>query len=312
MTHARVDVRLLVIIPAFNEQAALGGLLHEIKALPRVDGLALETVVVDDGSADRTTEVARAGGARLLRLCKNLGIGGAVQAGLQLAHREGFDFAAQIDGDGQHPPSELHRLIEAARPGGSKAPTGASGSAGTSGPTGASGSAGTSESSGASGPTGASGSTGASESTGASGRAGAPPPDLVVGTRYRDGVAGGFRSTAMRRLGSGWLRLLLRVVTRLRVTDPTSGFRLYGARALALFAETYPYDFPEPESLAMACAARLHVIEVPVAMRERQGGQSSISASASVYYMLKVTVAVVLAYLRARRRPRREERDAIV
>jgi glycosyltransferase involved in cell wall biosynthesis len=248
-------VRLLVIIPAFNEQAALGGLLHEIKALPREPGVALETLVVDDGSADRTTQVARAGGARLLRLCKNLGIGGAVQAGLQLAHREGFDFAAQIDGDGQHPPSELHRLIAAATNG---------------------------------------------------------APDLVVGTRYRDGSAGGFRSTAMRRLGSGWLRLLLRVVTRLRVTDPTSGFRLYGARALALFAETYPYDFPEPESLAMARAARLKVIEVPVAMRERQGGHSSISASASVYYMLKVTIAVVLAYLRARRRPRREEHDAIV
>jgi glycosyltransferase involved in cell wall biosynthesis len=257
-------VRLLVIIPAFNEQAALGGLLHEIKALPRADGVALETVVVDDGSADRTTEVARAGGARLLRLCKNLGIGGAVQAGLQLAHREGFDYAVQIDGDGQHPPSELHRLLGAARP---------------------------------------TGSTGASASA---------SPDLVVGTRYRDGSPGGFRSTVMRRLGSGWLRLLLRVVTRLRVTDPTSGFRLYGARALALFAETYPYDFPEPESLAVARAARLTVIEVPVAMRERQGGQSSISAASSVYYMLKVTVAVVLAYLRARRRPRREERDAIV
>lgn len=254
MTLATVVVRLLVIIPAFNEQAALGGLLHEIEALPDTAGVALETVVVDDGSADRTTAVARANGARLLRLCKNLGIGGAVQAGLQLAHREGFDYAAQIDGDGQHPPSELHRLLEAA-----------------------------------SGPS---------------------APDLVVGTRYRDN-AGGFRSTALRRLGSTWLRVLLRVVTRLSITDPTSGFRLYGARALQLFAETYPYDFPEPESLAMARAARLTVVEVPVAMRERQGGQSSISGSASIYYMLKVTVAVVLAYLRARRRPRREEHDAI-
>ncbi|HEY0986221.1 MAG TPA: glycosyltransferase, partial [Kofleriaceae bacterium] len=65
-------MRLLVIIPAFNEQAALGGLLHEVQALPAATGVALETVVVDDGSADRTTEVARAHGARLLRLCKNL------------------------------------------------------------------------------------------------------------------------------------------------------------------------------------------------------------------------------------------------
>ena len=74
--------------------------------------------------------------------------------------------------------------------------------------------------------------------------------DLVVGTRYRDGKAG-FRSTVMRRLGSSWLRGILRLVTRKRFTDPTSGFRLYGKRALQLFSETYPYDFPEPESLAV-------------------------------------------------------------
>jgi glycosyltransferase involved in cell wall biosynthesis len=251
-------VRLLVIIPAFNEQAALGGLLREIQALPGDPDVALETVVVDDGSADRTAEVARAGGARLLRLCRNLGIGGAVQAGLVLAHREGFDAAVQIDGDGQHPPAELHRLVAAAR--------------------------------------------------------GPDAPDLVVGTRYRD-RAGGFRSTPLRRLGSAWLRLVLRAVPRLAISDPTSGFRLYGARALRLFADTYPYDFPEPESLAMARASGLRITEVAVTMRERQGGHSSISGYQSVYYMSKVTVAVVLAYLRTRGRrtgATAEERDAVV
>jgi glycosyltransferase involved in cell wall biosynthesis len=103
-------MRLLVIIPAFNEQEALGGLLDEIRAAATSEpGVTLEAVVVDDGSADRTAAVARAGGARVLALCRNLGIGGAVQSGLRLAYREGFDFAAQIDGDGQHPPSELRR-----------------------------------------------------------------------------------------------------------------------------------------------------------------------------------------------------------
>jgi glycosyltransferase involved in cell wall biosynthesis len=186
MTVPTLPVRLLVIIPAFNEQAALGSLLREIKALPDEPGVALATVVVDDGSLDRTAEVARAGGARLLRLCRNLGIGGAVQAGLVLAHREGFDAAVQIDGDGQHPPSELYRLVAAAR--------------------------------------------------------GPDAPDLVVGTRYLHRDRAGFRSTALRRLGSAWLRLVLRIVPRLAISDPTSGYRLYGARALRLFAETYPYD----------------------------------------------------------------------
>jgi hypothetical protein len=71
---------------------------------------------------------------------------------------------------------------------------------------------------------------------------------------------------------------------------------------LQLFSQTYPYDYPEPESLAVARAAGLVVTEVPVTMRERQGGRSSISGFQSVYYMLKVTIAVVLAYLRTPRR----------
>lgn len=228
--------RLLIIVPAYNEQASLSGLLDEIRGLGDI-GAQIETVVVDDGSSDRTADIAKAGGARVVRLCHNLGIGGAVQSGLRLAHREGFDFAVQCDGDGQHPPGEIKALLAA------------------------------------------------------------PAADIVVGTRYSG--KSNFRSTMLRRAGSWWLRVLLRVLTRLRVTDPTSGFRLYGPRALQLFDNVYPYDFPEPESLAIARAARLSIGEVPVTMRERQGGRSSISGLSPIYYMLKVTIAVVLTYIRA-------------
>ena len=244
-------MRVLIIVPAYNEQEALSGLLAEIRALtPAETGAEIECVVVDDGSADRTADVAREGGARVLRLCRNLGIGGAVQSGLRLAHREHFDFAIQVDGDGQHPPAEVKRLLAVG--------------------------------------------------------AESPAPDLVIGTRFVD--KDNFRSTLLRRIGSWWLRTLLRVVTRLKFTDPTSGFRLYGPRALRLFDETYPYDFPEPEALAIAKASGLSIKEVPVQMRPRQGGRSSIAGFSTIYYMLKVTIAVVLTYVRAvRRKPEDED-----
>ena len=76
---------------------------------------------------------------------------------------------------------------------------------------------------------------------------------------------------------------------------------------LGLFDETYPYDFPEPESLAIARAAGLTVVEVPVQMRERQGGRSSIAGFSTIYYMFKVTIAVVLTYMRTRGRKPRED-----
>src|SRR5689334_21131994 len=98
-------------MPAVNSVQAYRSLLREIRALSAAEvGAEIETVVVVDGSADRTAEVAKAGGARVLRLCRNLGIGGAGQSGLRLANREGYDFAIQCDGDGQHPPSELKAL----------------------------------------------------------------------------------------------------------------------------------------------------------------------------------------------------------
>ncbi len=234
-------MRVLIVIPAYNEQEALAGVLSEIRAMPPSDDVELAAVVVDDGSIDRTSEVAREGGARVLRLCRNLGIGGAVQSGLRLARRERFDFAVQVDGDGQHPPGEIMKLIAAAG-----------------------------------------------------------DADLLIGTRFSPGDKANFKSTPLRRLGSWWLRLVLRVMARVRVSDPTSGFRLYGPRALALFDETYPYDFPEPESLAVARKAGLVIRETPVTMRTRQGGSSSIAGFSTIYYMLKVTIAVVLTYVRSK------------
>ena len=100
--------RGVVLIPAFNEEAALPGLLAEVKR----DLPALQVVVINDGSSDQTASVARRAGAYVLDLPCNLGVGGAVQVGFQFALRHGFNYALRLDADGQHPPAEAWKLME--------------------------------------------------------------------------------------------------------------------------------------------------------------------------------------------------------
>ncbi len=100
-------MRTLAIVPAHNEEESVGAVVDEIRSFdPR-----FEILVVDDGSTDLTAAAARARGARVVSLPFNLGIGGAVQTGYRYAHEHGFDVAVQIDGDGQHDPYELPRLL---------------------------------------------------------------------------------------------------------------------------------------------------------------------------------------------------------
>ena len=118
--------------------------------------------------------------------------------------------------------------------------------------------------------------------------------DLVIGSRFLE-KTNGFQSTFMRRVGITWLSAMLKLCTGHRVSDPTSGFRACGRRAIDLFCASYPVDYPEPESIAVAIKSGLSVKEVSVEMRERQGGTSSIGGLSSVYYMLKVSLAILIA-----------------
>jgi glycosyltransferase involved in cell wall biosynthesis len=101
------SLRRIVIIPARNEADSVAAVISEIRAADP----DLDIVVVDDGSTDRTAQAAKATGAIVLRLPYNLGIGGAVQTGYQYALENDFDIAVQVDGDGQHDPSEIARLL---------------------------------------------------------------------------------------------------------------------------------------------------------------------------------------------------------
>lgn len=224
--------RVLVIVPAYNEEESIVSTVQELSSL------GYEYVVINDGSSDATLELCHQHGLNVLDLSQNLGIGGAVQAGHKYAWRNGYDIDIQLDGDGQHDPAYLKALVSAVDEGG----------------------------------------------------------DLVIGSRFLE-PSNGFRSTRMRRIGIAWLSGCLRVLTGLRVADPTSGFRACGRKAIALFCQSYPIDYPEPDSIATALRAGLTVREVPVRMRERQGGVSSIGGLSSMYYMIKVTLAIFISCL---------------
>ncbi|MGH6690074.1 MAG: glycosyltransferase family 2 protein [Gammaproteobacteria bacterium] len=229
-------LRVLLILPCFNEASSIGDVLQEIGNL----GNGYDTLVVDDGSSDATDEIARRRSSCVRLLC-NLGIGGAVQTGIKYAQRRAYDVCIQIDGDGQHPPDQVERLLKAYRQ---------------------------------------------------------ERCNMVIGSRYRR--ASTFQSTRARRLGSLVIARAIRCLFRSpNITDPTSGMRLMDRKAIALFSQCYPHDFPEPISLTWALRAGLTIAEVPVEMRPREHGRSSIIGLMPLAYMVRVLGYVVLARVRS-------------
>ena len=128
--------------------------------------------------------------------------------------------------------------------------------------------------------------------------------DLVIGSRFVD-PGGGYRPPFARRLG---IRIFARLVSTLggeRVTDTTSGFVALDRAGIELFAAEYPHDYPEVEATLVALRSGLRLAQVQVDMRERTSGVSSITFVESLYYIVKVTLALLVASMR--RYPRLEE-----
>lgn len=124
--------------------------------------------------------------------------------------------------------------------------------------------------------------------------------DMVIGSRFL-GKQGGFRSSFFRRIGIYFFRYLINALTGFPTTDPTSGFRACGRKLIKVFAGYYPNDFPEPEAIVVARRLGARLSEVPVEMRPRASGKSSIGKLKSPYYMIKVTLAILLHMLKNRK-----------
>lgn len=224
-------MKYLAIIPAYNEEKSIYKVVNAIKK----NRLKFDVVVVNDGSKDNTEKEAKRAGAKVLSLSSNLGIGGAVQTGYLYALYNDYDAAVQIDGDGQHSPKDLEKLI---------------------------------------------------------GELDSSKADMVIGSRFISKSI--YKPGAFRNIGIKYFSRLVSFLCRNQYYDTTSGYRMVSRKGIKLFANYYPQDYPEVETIVYAVKNGLKVKEISVDMNKRQGGKSSITPVKSVYYMLKVTLALLI------------------
>lgn len=227
--------KVLVIIPAYNEGKNIGNVVTQLRsACPDYD-----YIIMNDCSKDGTEQICRENGFHYVSLPINLGIGGNVQTGYRYAKKHGYDIAVQLDGDGQHDPSQLKSLITLIENG---------------------------------------------------------QAHMVIGSRFirREG----FQSSFLRRVGIRFFEKLIRLLCRQTIADATSGFRACSRDLIDFFAEDYAQDYPEPEAVISAIRAGFKVTEVPVVMKERKTGVSSISSLKSIYYMIKVSLAMLISAIK--------------
>lgn len=120
--------------------------------------------------------------------------------------------------------------------------------------------------------------------------------DMVIGSRFI--TKEGFQSSGLRRVGIRYFAFLTKLLFGQEITDATSGMRMCNRKVMELFIKDYPRDYPEPESVARLLRHKCRIKEIPVVMHEREAGVSSISLKKSGYYMIKVSLAILIERLR--------------
>jgi glycosyltransferase involved in cell wall biosynthesis len=121
--------------------------------------------------------------------------------------------------------------------------------------------------------------------------------DMVIGTRFLPG-AGDYKAPPGRRMGMVLFSAVARMLVKLRITDPTSGFRAVNRLGIELFAREYPHDFPEVESNVLAARYNLRIVEVPVQMRERAAGRSSVTTIRGTYFVIRILLSLFISIFR--------------
>ena len=213
--------RLLIIIPAYNEEASIVSTVENlISVCPQYD-----YVIINDGSNDRTLSLCKKHNYNVIDQPINLGLSGTFQTGVKYALRNGYDAVLQFDADGQHLPEYIEPLLNKLNEG----------------------------------------------------------YDIVIGSRFVDKK----KPKSFRMLGSNIISFDTYILTGQKISDPTSGMRIFGKRVLPILAYN-PNISPEPDSIAYMMINGAKVAEVQVEMKERMAGKSYLTFEKSVMYMLTI------------------------
>lgn len=217
--------KVLIIIPAYNEQETIFNTVNTL-----IQTIDYDYIVINDGSTDNTQKILEENNFNHLTLPVNLGIGGAMQTGYKYALRNGYDYAIQLDADGQHDPHDLEKLLQEIKK---------------------------------------------------------SNHDMIIGSRFVEKSS--YKGSLLRRIGIFYFYFMIRIMAKVKITDPTSGYRIVNRKIIKEFANYYPVDYPEVEVLVYLANKDYIIKEIKVEMKERQGGKSSITPLKSIYYMVKVT-----------------------
>jgi len=230
--------RGLVVIPAFDEADNIAEVLRQT----RERAGEFDVVVIDDASRDATSEVARAGGATVVRHPFNMGYGAALQTGYRHALHHGYDVVVQLDADGQHDPASVSELAAPILAG---------------------------------------------------------ELDVVLGSRFHPGST--YRMQGLRRIGSRWFSTLVRWLTGLRISDPTTGYQALAPDVLRVYtSDAFPTDYPDADMTVLLHRNRYRIGEIAVTMRERPEVPSMHHGIGVVYYVYKMTLAIFMNAIRPR------------
>jgi glycosyltransferase involved in cell wall biosynthesis len=227
-------VKILVAIPALNEEKTIAEVIVNVKKeIPNADIL-----VINDGSTDKTGQIAKKFDISVLEFSTNMGVGAAMRLAFKYALRNDYTHLMQIDADGQHPATQAVKLLEHLN-----------------------------------------------------------DYEILIGSRFAE--RSNYQVSRLRKIAMRILASAINYRLKSKLTDVTSGLRLYYLSAIKFFSENYPQEYlgDTVESLIQAGNRNFRIGEIPIKMKIRQGGIPSQNNFRSLLYLIRAIVLIILSIL---------------